>query len=283
MQYSTLALQRHLKAQGFYRGKVDGIVGQQTIQAIKDYQAANGLRVDGVMGPKTLRAMGFVLHVMADVPALVSSACVDMVKAWEGIEDGDTRTVELEPYICPAQVVTVGWGHALLDERGRQIKPATHGGTRAALAAGREAMMRMFGKPGITRDEAKALLATDINTFAQAIANNLATVARKATQCEFDAMVSLAFNIGLAGFAKSSVRRLFVAGRGIGVIKFEEVQRASRAGATPTTMEGAFAAWSRGGGVWLLGLYRRRMCEAMFFRGDALASCLRTSQTLRKL
>lgn len=283
MQYSTLALQRLLARHGHYHGLIDGIVGRKTIQAVRDYQAANGLKVDGVVGPKTMRAMGFTLHAVAAVPALVSSACVDMIKAWEGIEDGDTRTVELDPYICPAGVVTVGWGHALTDERGRQIKPTTHGGTRAALAAGREAMMRLFGKAAITRDEAKALLSTDVNTFAKAVASNLSSVGRAAAQSEFDAMVSLAFNIGLAGFGRSSVRRLFAAGRGIGVIRFEAVQRASRAGTAPDTLEGAFAAWSRGGGVWMLGLFRRRMCEAMFFRGDTLNRALATAQGLRKV
>jgi len=40
-----------------YNLVVDGIVGQKTISAIKDFQAKHGLVVDGVVGPKTMAAL----------------------------------------------------------------------------------------------------------------------------------------------------------------------------------------------------------------------------------
>jgi len=46
-----------LKNAGFYNGKIDGVKGRQTRKAIKDFQEANGLKADGVVGPKTWDAL----------------------------------------------------------------------------------------------------------------------------------------------------------------------------------------------------------------------------------
>lgn len=51
-------IQQKLKNWGYYNGKVDGIFGSQTKQAVKYFQRKNGLTVDGVVGPKTLKALG---------------------------------------------------------------------------------------------------------------------------------------------------------------------------------------------------------------------------------
>lgn len=50
---NTRDLQRALKNKGFDPGPVDGIMGRRTIQAIRDFQTAHGLQVDGIAGPKT--------------------------------------------------------------------------------------------------------------------------------------------------------------------------------------------------------------------------------------
>lgn len=278
------ALQVRLKTLGYEPGPADGIMGRRTLAAIKAFQTASGLIPDGVMGPKTLAALQVVPNARPSAPPMVSSRCVDLVKAWEGIEDGNPATVELEPYVCPAGVVTVGWGHVLTDPAGRQIKPATHGGTRAALAAGGEALRRLFGKPAITRDEAKGLLAMDLNAFAEAVGESLHAGGGSADQAAFDAMVSLAFNIGAAGFARSSVRRLHLSGAVVSrSLDLAALQRASRSGANPSDLASAYGAWSRGGGVWLLGLFRRRVCEAMVHRGDALDGAITAAQRIARL
>ncbi len=54
---STLDLQRYLDCNGFSPGPLDGSMGPQTKQAIKTFQATNGLVADGVVGPKTKAAM----------------------------------------------------------------------------------------------------------------------------------------------------------------------------------------------------------------------------------
>jgi len=51
---TTLELQKALKARGFDPGDIDGAMGRNTIAAIRAFQAANGLDVDGVAGPDTL-------------------------------------------------------------------------------------------------------------------------------------------------------------------------------------------------------------------------------------
>ena len=51
-------IQQKLKNWGYYSGEVDGIFGSRTLAAVKAFQKKNGLTVDGIAGPNTLRAMG---------------------------------------------------------------------------------------------------------------------------------------------------------------------------------------------------------------------------------
>lgn len=46
-------LQGRLKYLDYYRGPMDGIFGYQTLRAVKDFQYKFGMRVDGIVGPKT--------------------------------------------------------------------------------------------------------------------------------------------------------------------------------------------------------------------------------------
>lgn len=70
------------------------------------------------------------------------------------------------------------------------------------------------------------------------------------TQGQFDAMVSLSYNIGTGGFKKSSVARLHAAG--------------DYAGAAD-----AFAKWNKAAGRVLAGLTRRRAEEADLYMSDS--------------
>lgn len=53
----VLAYQTKLKQYGFYGGDLDGIPGELTLQAVKDFQASKGLEVDGVIGENTFAAL----------------------------------------------------------------------------------------------------------------------------------------------------------------------------------------------------------------------------------
>lgn len=51
-------IQEKLKRWGYYNGSVDGVYGSKTEEAVRKFQRANGLTVDGIAGRKTLNAMG---------------------------------------------------------------------------------------------------------------------------------------------------------------------------------------------------------------------------------
>ena len=51
-------IQTKLKRWGYYNGNVDGIYGSQTQEAVRYFQRKNNLKVDGIAGPETLKAMG---------------------------------------------------------------------------------------------------------------------------------------------------------------------------------------------------------------------------------
>ena len=46
-------IQLCLKNAGFYAGNIDGVRGRSTRKAIREFQKANGLKADAVVGPKT--------------------------------------------------------------------------------------------------------------------------------------------------------------------------------------------------------------------------------------
>lgn len=51
-------VQEELAQAGYYRGAVDGVIGPRTRSAIRAYERANGLRVDGRIDSDLLSAMG---------------------------------------------------------------------------------------------------------------------------------------------------------------------------------------------------------------------------------
>lgn len=56
--YQVRVLQWRLQQWGYYRGRIDGIFGNGTARAVRTFQWRNGLRVDGVVGPRTWAALG---------------------------------------------------------------------------------------------------------------------------------------------------------------------------------------------------------------------------------
>jgi len=54
---SVKQIQTALKNAGYFQGEVDGKMGKQTRQAIRDFQKANNLQVDGRVGKNTSKAL----------------------------------------------------------------------------------------------------------------------------------------------------------------------------------------------------------------------------------
>ena len=57
-QSENKQIQQRLKELGYYSGSIDGIIGSQSLKAIRNFQRDYGLTVDGIVGPKTLSALG---------------------------------------------------------------------------------------------------------------------------------------------------------------------------------------------------------------------------------
>ncbi|MCX5693651.1 MAG: peptidoglycan-binding domain-containing protein [Candidatus Omnitrophica bacterium] len=51
--FDVKMIQTALKNAGYFQGEVDGKMGQQTRQAVRDFQKANNLSADGRVGKKT--------------------------------------------------------------------------------------------------------------------------------------------------------------------------------------------------------------------------------------
>lgn len=127
----------------------------------------------------------------------INDAGLTLVKQWEGILDGDPTTVNLDPYLDPVGIWTIGWGHAITD-------PATG---RFLRGKGAEQRARELYPGGITLPQAEDLLRADLLDAARDVAV-LVTV--PLTDNQFGALVSFHFNTG--ALPSSTMRKLLNAG-----------------------------------------------------------------------
>jgi peptidoglycan hydrolase-like protein with peptidoglycan-binding domain len=88
------ASQVALKAQGYYRGAIDGMDGAATLHALRKLQRTHGLRPDGVIGPRTARALGVFVPRRLGVRSLTMHqagwdvAELQFALAWHGFPSG---------------------------------------------------------------------------------------------------------------------------------------------------------------------------------------------------
>jgi peptidoglycan hydrolase-like protein with peptidoglycan-binding domain len=75
---NTAALQVALKALHHYRGGIDGMNGRRTKRAVRRFQRAHRIPVDGVAGPRTRRKLG-----KRGKPSLGSRAMVKGHRGWD--------------------------------------------------------------------------------------------------------------------------------------------------------------------------------------------------------
>lgn len=135
---------------------------------------------------------------------------IDLIKKFEGCK--------LSAYKCPAGIWTIGYGHTQGVYEGKKI----------------------------TEEEAERLLASDLAKFEMGVRHIVGELSDE----KIDALVSLAFNIGLSAFQKSTLCRL---------VKADSENKA---------IAKEFVKWVYAGGVKSNGLVRRRKAEAkMYFGG----------------
>lgn len=146
-----------------------------------------------------------------------------------------------KPYLCPAHIWTIGYGHVLYQEQIRLPVVKTEGykgKIRKEFPLG-EGDNRVWSK-----EEIEALFAADVGSFERGVLRLVPGVAGR--QGAFDALVSFAFNAGLGNLQRSQIR-----------IK---ANRGDWEGAAD-----AFMQWTRGGGKVLPGLVKRREAERALF------------------
>lgn len=109
----------------------------------------------------------------------ISDTGLDLIKAWEGIEDGDPTTVPLDPYDDPRGLPTIGWGHLI--KEGEDFTG------------------------GISLEQAEELLQQDVRWAEKAVLAGLEDVL---LQRQFDALVSFTFNVGRQAWYSSTLREV---------------------------------------------------------------------------
>ena len=143
----------------------------------------------------------------------ISQRGLDLIKDFEGFSSS--------AYLCAAKIPTIGWGNTFYAD-----------GTKVKLG------------DQISKTDALKLLEVIANRdFADKI---FPYIKVKVTQNQFDAMVSLAYNIGVGNFSKSTLLKKVNAGDFVGA-------------------SNEFLRWNKSGGKELLGLTRRREREKQLF------------------
>lgn len=144
----------------------------------------------------------------------ISSLGLELIKEFEGFS--------ANAYLCPAKIPTIGYGNTFYED-GRKVK---------------------LGEQ-ISKTDALELLEKVVNKdFADKI---FPAIKVKVSQSQFDAMCSLAYNIGTGSFLKSTLLKKVNAGDFIGASE-------------------EFLKWNKSGGKELLGLTRRRKREFDLFK-----------------
>lgn len=95
-------VQTKLKQWGYYNGSVDGIYGYKTSEAVKFFQRKNGLKVDGIVGDETAKALG--INVAATTSSKSSTKRQDELYTLAQCINGEARG---EPYIGQVAVAAV--------------------------------------------------------------------------------------------------------------------------------------------------------------------------------
>lgn len=184
-----------------------------------------GIRADGLWGPRTEAAIKQAIG-MVDAPPPPSDDLhigpegIQLIQSFEGCHKkrGDGRYDAYPDPGTGGDPWTIGWGST-----GRDIKPGVVW----------------------TQEQCDERFERDLDHFAAGVAAALGSA--PTSQAQFDAMTSMAYNVGLGALKGSTLLGKHKAG--------------DYAGA-----ESEFGRWTRAGGKVLKGLVRRRAAEAQLYR-----------------
>jgi GH24 family phage-related lysozyme (muramidase) len=136
------------------------------------------------------------------------------------------------------------------DQTGKPIAAWVPGATVGyGHLIGRGEWERLGG--GVSLAQAEQLLHQDLQPFEQAVARSITATL---SQCQFDALTILCYNIGGGNFQRSSVVKMI---------------NNPRAVTTFATLEAAWKAWNRSQGKVMRGLDNRRAAEWRMYSSGA--------------
>ena len=165
----------------------------------------------------------------------LSKVGADLMHKYEGYR---TR-----PYLCPAHIWTIGYGHVLYQNQIRLPMMRPEGKADIPMIR-KEMPLKPEDNRVWTKQEIDKLFEDDVASFERGVLRLVpGSVGRQGC---FDALVSISFNFGLGNLQRSSIR-----------IK---ANRGDWEGAAD-----AFLLWNKGGGKVLPGLERRRKEERALF------------------
>jgi len=161
-----------------------------------------------------------------------SGVGLDMIRKWEGCYDLTKVPGKVASYLCPAGVPTIGIG-------------STH------YMDGRPVKYSREAPDVITIEEAEDLLKYEVNESCESTIERLVKVPLQ--QNQYDALVSIIYNVGASAFGDSTLLRMLNLG--------------DYQGAADQLLR-----WNIGGGRVLLGLLRRREDERALFLTGTIAN-----------
>ena len=164
----------------------------------------------------------------------LSKAGEDLMHKYEGFRS--------RPYLCPAHIWTIGYGHVLYQEQIRLPVVRVEGKETPMIR--KEFPLKPEDNRVWTKTEIDELVRTDVGTFERGVLRLVPGVVGR--QGSFDALVSISYNFGLGNLQRSTIRM--------------RANRGDWAGAAE-----AFRVWTKGGGKVLPGLVKRREAEIALF------------------
>jgi lysozyme len=153
------------------------------------------------------------------------------------------------PYLCPAHIWTIGYGHVLYQEQIRLPVVRVEGKDVPMIR--KEMPLKPEDNRVWTKAEIDELFRVDVAHFERGVLRLVPSCVGR--QGSFDALVSISFNFGLGNLQRSTIRM--------------RANRGDWEGAAD-----AFMMWTKGGGKVLPGLVRRRVAEKALFLSDSQRS-----------
>ncbi len=185
---------------------VDGIAGLNTYNSLLKFQNDNNLVPDGIVGIQTHTAL-FGTSSNSSSNFDISENGVNFIADYEDFYAEPYRGLDY-------QNKTIGYGHVIIS--GEHFE-------------------------SLTNVQAKALLKKDLQSFVNSVSTMISGL--NLTQCQFDALVSFAYNCGA------------------NALKFSTLLKDIKSNAPMETIKEDFLMWCNCNGKRELGLYRRRYDE----------------------